>query len=1284
MPRRFVPFALLAVLLPLQALPTATAGPAADPPPTPNQPTAAAKTFTLVTGDVVRVTGTGADRQVQVVTDVAPVGDVIVTSSNNDLYAVPTAVSGLLATGKLDPNLFNLTQLDRFGYDDKSTPNLPLIATYPATPSGATARRSLTAKAPAGVASTHALSAARATALTMKRSQHAAFLTGFASRTASSYNALRTGVTKLWLDGKVKASNDEGNALIGAGPVWQAGFDGTGQTIAVLDTGVDSKHPDLAGKVVASKSFVPGQPDPLIDKFGHGTHVSSIALGTGAASQGKYAGTAKGAKLAIGKVLDDSGSGQWSWVIEGMAWAAAQAPTVNMSLGGGPSDGTDPISTALDDISAQTGSLFVTAAGNMGPSAGENYPFTVATPAAASRALAVGNGTHSFYLNSSSSAGPAIGTLGLKPEIVAPGTDIVAARSADGLFPGLPDAPQYTSLTGTSMASPRVAGSVAVLRQQHPDWTAQRLEDAITSTSCTTDCRHPTPGGHGIAANPQIYWRGAGGLDLQRASQQTLHGTGLLQFGIHSDPIPADPTVTKTITYINDGDSPVTLQLTSMLQQPDPNYGVDPKPYQATAGLIDVPATVTVPAHGNTAVPIKLDLTKAPDGSVYGEILATGPGVLVRSTLAWARTAELHRLTIEAIGPGGEHGGPKQVSFGVLTDLDTGNVKPVYFSNGHGYVADFAGAVTDRPLLPAHRYSLMTLQGEPAVGPYASYFGSWTAGGMPDFVLTSDRAFTIDARQRKPWQISTERPTVNAGPWLFQLDRRTEIGGKPNTITLSASLADAGFSIYSIPGAAPTVGTLQSKIVQHREAPAVTLQIGGQSIMARRTRGPAFPAASTASLYDGGDAGPDRLAGAAGRLVLVDERPKTYPTAVVDDIVAAVTQAKATGVIVAVRDAGPAARSLTRNPTIPVAVVTQAQAASIRAALAAGRTRTFVRGNYPSPYSYDVVPTKTGGIGADTTVTVRDRDLGVRRTAYHAQGAAGYEVTGGIRGGAFNQSWLYKDSVPNGLERDDLVSPGYDFDRWWIGLNPDDRTNWADIHRLGRGQVVRADVGTGAQVPVLSGYVDSGSNGEPVLWTAGQLYAGSRSDVHMAFANGRATTAFKVNGTSCQGLVPAPCHLPTAGPYQVEYRGTQNQSPLATEIRGTWTVNVTKPAPDLKLVPQPIIDWNWSTAIGLTNTTPRHPYTLTVRPGYRPARPLAGPLPYPDDHGAFKVQLQVTYDDGATWVPAGTRTIDPGESGTFVVRPPQTSNGFVGYRITGNDEAGNALDQWVLRAAHTG
>jgi hypothetical protein len=133
-----------------------------------------------------------------------------------------------------------------------------------------------------------------------------------------------------------------------------------------LELLVDAEHPDLQGQVTAAENFTTSDDG---DGNGHGTHVASIVAGTGDGSDGLRTGVAPGATLVDGKVLGDGGSGLLSWVIAGMEWAALEvgADIVNLSLGASPTDGSDPVSQSVNQLTETTGTLFVVAAGNFGP-----------------------------------------------------------------------------------------------------------------------------------------------------------------------------------------------------------------------------------------------------------------------------------------------------------------------------------------------------------------------------------------------------------------------------------------------------------------------------------------------------------------------------------------------------------------------------------------------------------------------------------------------------------------------------------------------------------------------------------------------------------------------------------------------------------------------------------------------------------------------------------------------------------------------------------------------------
>ncbi len=319
--RRRLPAVAAAALAPLVAaglvIVQAPVEAAPERPTIPEDPSSKHK-VTLVTGDVVTVTTLADGQQVADVDrpDDA-VGGVRMQEAGGDLYVVPDEAFALVSADRLDPRLFNVTDLIEMGYDDASVGMVPTIIEYAGKP------RAAVPGAPEGSTVLRKLPSIRGAALTTRKPEARTFWTSVApdADPTAPTPTLAAGIQKLWLDGRVEAALKESVPQIGAPEAWAAGFDGDGVTVAVLDTGIDVNHPDLASQIDASHSFVPGE--AVTDVNGHGTHVASTIVGTGAASGGDYTGVAPGADLIVGKVLGGAdGQGQDSWVLAGMEWAA--------------------------------------------------------------------------------------------------------------------------------------------------------------------------------------------------------------------------------------------------------------------------------------------------------------------------------------------------------------------------------------------------------------------------------------------------------------------------------------------------------------------------------------------------------------------------------------------------------------------------------------------------------------------------------------------------------------------------------------------------------------------------------------------------------------------------------------------------------------------------------------------------------------------------------------------------------------------------------------------------
>ncbi|TDW18235.1 S8 family serine peptidase [Kribbella kalugense] len=666
---------------------------------------------TLITGDVVEVTDAGNGKKAATVRP-APGREGVsfhTIEADGGLRVLPSDAVPYVSTGVLDVDLFDVDELIADGYG--AAANLPLIVKD--TP-GVRAAQSL-----AGTTTTRQLPSIGGRAVDAAKDQLPALWKSL--KPAAGARSLNSGITKIWLDGKVRPVLDKSVPQIGAPDAWKAGYEGSGVEVAVLDTGVDATHPDLAGKVKESFDFS-GSPTGTEDHFGHGTHVAATIAGTGAGAGGTRKGVAPKADLLVGKVLGDDGYGYDSWIIAGMEWAAAEgAKVVNMSLGGEATDGTDPLSQAVNDITAQTGTLFVVAAGN------EGQDETVGTPGAAASALTVGAVDRNDQLADFSSRGPRLGDAGLKPEITAPGVGIIAARAA-GTIMGDPVDELYTAASGTSMATPHVAGAAALLAQQHPDWKADQLKNALVSTAKTQP-------------EQTVYQQGAGRVDLTRAVAQKVTASGVADFGVQT----ADAG-TRTITYRNDSDAPIALTLSIQVTNLD-----DKQP--ETDGF-SIPATVTVPAQGSTDVPLALDPVKLGRGQYSGWIVATGPdGVVTHTAVGALRSGPKHKVTLRAVGLDGQPTGVPVIS--LYGDNSRSDVL-AWIPNGGTYTAEVEEGT----------YLLHSLvENSDPQDEQASLFTD------PNVVVSKDTEIVIDARKAVPITIETPKPSEQQAVLSYYVHR---------------------------------------------------------------------------------------------------------------------------------------------------------------------------------------------------------------------------------------------------------------------------------------------------------------------------------------------------------------------------------------------------------------------------------------------------------------------------------------------------------------------------------
>ncbi|HUI30988.1 MAG TPA: S8 family serine peptidase [Candidatus Acidoferrales bacterium] len=287
-------------------------------------------------------------------------------------------------------------------------------------------------------------------------------------------------VKKVYIDEPMKATLEQSVHQIRADSVWtKFGTKGDSVLVGIIDTGIDYTDSALGGgigpgfKVVGGYNFINDTPDPMDDN-GHGTHVAGII----AADGGGLEGVAPHAKLMALKVLDQYGGGTESTVIAGIERAvdpdndgndSDKVDVVNMSLGG-PGNPDDPLSIAVDNA-VKLAITFCIAAGNSGSF------FGIGSPGAARLAITVGAVDSLDELAMFSSKGPDSTIYSIKPDVLAPGVNILSTFTRNTVF----------TLSGTSMATPFVTGVCTLLKSLHRNWPPATIKSAITTTAVDID-----------------------------------------------------------------------------------------------------------------------------------------------------------------------------------------------------------------------------------------------------------------------------------------------------------------------------------------------------------------------------------------------------------------------------------------------------------------------------------------------------------------------------------------------------------------------------------------------------------------------------------------------------------------------------------------------------------------------------------------------------------------------------------------------------------------------------
>ncbi|MFF3257929.1 S8 family serine peptidase [Streptomyces sp. NPDC002932] len=1212
-------------LLPVTGSASAVEGPA---------PAAGASTpvhqydITLITGDVVHYAdGAGSQDTVTVDRPDGATDGVHVQQAGDNIYVLPDEAASLIAAGKLDRRLFNVTALAKMGYDDAKSGGIPLIATYPAGKA-----RALPA-APRGSKTVRTLDSIHGVALKAGKGTARAFWKDIA-RTPKA-RSLDAGIAKLWLDGRVEAALKDSVPQVNAPQAWAEGYDGKGSKVAVLDTGIDADHPDVKDRVLESKSFVPGQ--EVDDKNGHGTHVASTIAGSGAASDGVNKGVAPAADLIVGKVLSNEGSGSDSGIIAGMEWAKAEgADVVSMSLGSDvPDDGSDPMAQAVDTLSADGGPLFVIAAGN-------SYGVgTIGSPGSADKALTIAAVDKQDNRADFSSMGPLIRSHGLKPDLSAPGVDINAAASQS--VPGMVG--MYQSMSGTSMATPHVAGAAAILKERHPDWSGQRVKDALMTSSKVLPAYTP-------------YEQGTGRLDVKAAIDTTIEATGSVAVASYAWPhSPSDPVAQRTITYRNTGAENVTLDLAT-----------DGAPDAYTLSV----KRLTVPAGSTAEAVLSLDPSKVANNTTFsGQVIAKdASGTTVAHTgFALNKEQELYDLKLQ------------------LRDRDgrtmDGQVVIAALGDENLSVVAVPGDTTLR--LPPGNYTAWAaadIKGDTADSRAIAFLAA------PEIILDKTTTVSLDASKAHKVSVRTPKETETR-QLRYDMARTAPDGTVQRDAFRIPLLYD---QLWASPTKKVTQGSFSFLTRWRQGEKVIDLTAGGRDVPVTSQGGSSVAENSKqklAGVYAGNGAAADyRGLKVKGKAVVVRRSDAVAPA----DRLANALAAGAKALFVVNDGRGVLLEQYTRSgttPTIPVASVQRLAGEPLIKAAERGKKLTVVQRKF-ARYLYDLVDRHNGTIpNRSLAYAPAARELAkVENTFYSHQGVLGggfrYDIPEYGPGIGFEEYEKFPGT------RDEWVTPLPGGSHWYEdhsvlsadGAGHKQEVRSTDLtYKAGRtypadwfAPVTRPRLGTGYWGPFRNVYNDIQYNITP--WSdsgaghAGEMAPDQYETTSTAFYQGDKLIK-KAAGRDGFAWDLSPQKLPYRlvidstrdaaewksstrthtewdfvsgamdenGPYQADIPLLQLDYDVKTDLAG-----------DVKAGKQ--------TEIGLSSTTQEW---------------LEGAVK------ATKASLSVSYDDGETW---SAVQLKKDSAGSWTARFKTPKKGATAVSLKAHAEAGGglAVDQEIVRA----